>query len=459
MLGDQDTIAAIGTAQGVGALGIVRISGPQTAVVLKRCFDGQTIDLSHSHRAYHGFWKHPQSGQAIDEVVVLVFAEGKGFTGERAADIICHGGVQVMGMILDAALAGGCRLARPGEFTYRAVMSGRLDLTQAESILDIIGAKSPQSAALALKNIRGALSAEISAIEGQLIFILAHLEASIDFTTEDIQPVSYREMGSLLEKVITSAAALEKTYVSGQTIKRGLRVVFAGRPNVGKSSLFNALLGRERSIVHDSPGTTRDTIEEEVLLEGQCLRFVDTAGLRHDADEVEKRGIERTNEETQAADVVIYVVDCSQGMSNQDVEFLQKVAPEKTLICFNKTDLQPKESLQDLDRFGLKNFVAVRSSALSHSGILDIRDRLKPFAIKQNYPETEAIVSTHRQREGLASARASMIEGRHLLAQDASPDLVSFEVRNALIKIQEVLGKAVGDEVMDKVFREFCIGK
>ncbi len=271
MLGDEETIAAIGTAKGTGALGIIRISGAKTKDVLAQCFVSKKFNSEESHHASFGVWKNPNTQEPVDEVVVVNFTQGRGYTGEDAADVICHGGVYITEMVLNAALASGVRLARPGEFTYRAVMNGKLDLTQAESVLEIISAKSQRAASLALKNIQGALSEKISFVESELIFVLANLEASIDFTTEDIQPVSLTEMSLRLEKSIESSISLLNTYVSNQVISNGVRLAIIGRPNVGKSSLMNSLLGKNRSIVADEPGTTRDTVEAEFYLDGHCI--------------------------------------------------------------------------------------------------------------------------------------------------------------------------------------------
>jgi tRNA modification GTPase len=459
MLGDKETIAAIGTAKGVGALGIVRISGPQTAKILEQCFLSKQFNPQESHKASFGVWKNPRTKEALDEVIIVNFTQGRGFTGEDAVDIICHGGVQVTELVLGAALDAGARLARPGEFTYRAVMNGKLDLAQAEGILDLISAKTPRAAALALQNIQGALSEQIIKIETELIYLLANLEASIDFTTEDIQPVSLPEMQSRLEKSIELISKLLKSYISNQVVTRGVRMALVGKPNVGKSSLMNALLGKKRSIVADLPGTTRDTIEAELTIEGYLFKTIDTAGLRVAESSIEKEGIERTHHEMNSSDLVLYIVDTATGLQNDDVKHLQDIGSRHVLICFNKADLKSVEISHELEKFGLKEFSAVKSSAVTENGIDDLKNKMLSLFQNATNSEMNSIVSTQRQKEILESALYSMEKARGLIATKASPEFTAFDLKEALMKIQELLGKNVSDDVMDRVFKEFCIGK
>ncbi len=460
MLGDQETIAAISTAKGIGALSIVRISGSQTPEILKKSFvSGATTTVWESHRAHYGFWCDPQSKNKLDEVLMLYFSPGKGFTGEEAAEIICHGGIEVTSQVLSAVLSAGARLARPGEFTYRAVMNNKMDLAQAESVLEIIQARTPQAAALALKNIQGALSEKLSAFEKEIIFLLANLEASIDFTTEDIQPVKYSEMMKRLIPVIENVENLLKTYLPSRVTKFGLRTVLAGKPNGGKSSLLNALLGASRSIVDENPGTTRDTIEAEANLAGQFFCFVDTAGLRSATTKVEGHGVVRAYDEIKSADIIVYVVDGAQGLSNQDVEEIKKLEINRTLICFNKSDLN-SNAIGALSLFGLENYNAIVSSAIAAQGIESLVNALLKLAQERSFGgEVDGAISTQRQKEGLEKTLLSLNEAKTSLAKDLSPDLISFSLREALSAIENTLGKNVSEDVMDRVFKEFCIGK
>jgi len=459
MLGDQDTIAAISTAKGIGALSIVRVSGLETKNILKKAFSGAPSTLE-SHKAYYGFWNDPATQKSLDEVLVLYFSPGKGFTGEEAAEIICHGGIETTNSVLNSILNSGVRLARPGEFTYRAVMNGKMDLAQAESVLEIIQARTPQAVAMALKNIKGALSEKLTAFENEIIFILANLEASIDFTTEDIQPVSSVEMLKKLSPVISGIESLLKTYLPSRVTKNGLRTVLAGKPNGGKSSLLNALLGTSRSIVDENPGTTRDTIEADLKVGDQIFCLVDTAGLRIAKNNIEDQGISRAHGELSSADIIIYVVDGAQGLSNEDVEHIKPMGFERTLICFNKNDIQSKSPEAEISRFGLAEFNVVTSNTLNSHGVETLKSILGSLGLKRSLGgEVDSVISTQRQNENLARAHKSLVEAKSSLEKKVSPDLISFSLRDALDAIQSTLGKNAGEDVMDRVFKEFCIGK
>lgn len=459
MLGDQDTIAAISSAKGIGALSIVRISGPETKKIVSQAFSAIPQKWE-THRAYHGYWLDPLTKKQLDEVLVLYFSQGKGFTGEEAAEVICHGGTETTSSVLSVCLSSGARLARPGEFTYRAVMNGKLDLAQAESVLEIIQARTPQAAAMALKNIQGALSEKLLHFEKEIIFLLAHLEASIDFTTEDIQPVSYKEMLKKVGPVIESAQDLLKTYLPSQVSKLGLRTILAGKPNGGKSSLFNAVLGFSRSIVDENPGTTRDTIEAEIKLSGQLFCLVDTAGLRSTENRVEGQGVLRTQEELNSGDLVVIVVDGTVGLGNVDAEQIRSLGASRTIICFNKNDMSSKDMNAELSRFGLTEFKSVSTNTLNQQGIKPLVEILCEIGQKRALgSEVDSAISTQRQKENLELACCALVETKSALEGDASPDLVSLSLREALGAVQSTLGKNVGDDVMDRVFKEFCIGK
>ncbi|MDZ4677299.1 MAG: tRNA uridine-5-carboxymethylaminomethyl(34) synthesis GTPase MnmE [Oligoflexia bacterium] len=459
MLGDNETIAAIGTAKGVGALGIIRVSGLHTPEILARCFASKQFKVQESHTASFGVWKNPRTQEPVDEVVVVNFTQGRGYTGEAAADIICHGGVQVTELVLNATLDAGARLARPGEFTYRAVMNGRLDLSQAESVLEIISAKSPRAAALALKNIQGALSEKATHIEAELIYLLANLEASIDFTTEDIQPVSLVEMNQRLEKSLDITKQLLKSYVSTQVVTSGLRMAIIGKPNVGKSSLMNSLLGKKRSIVADLPGTTRDTIEAEFSLDGYLFKAIDTAGLRQSDNSIEKEGIQRSLDEMTSSDLVLYIADATVGLQNEDIEHLKNIGSKNAIICFNKADLKGLEISQELEKSGLLEFPTVKTSAVTENGIDELKNKLLSLIHQSSNSEMNSVVSTQRQKEALEGALTHMSKASSLMRENASPEFIAFELKEALLKTQSLLGKNVGDDVMDQVFKQFCIGK
>ncbi len=459
MWSEGDTIAAIATPKGTGALGIVRVSGPQTHQVISACFDSKTFDSQESHRAFYGIWKEPETGRALDEVVLLNFSPGKGFTGEAACEIICHGGCQVTNLILDAAVQAGARLARPGEFTFRAYMNGKLDLSQAEAIHDLIASRSPKAAELALLNIQGGLSSWLLKLEECLTRILANLEASIDFTTEDIQPFDYPELATQVKAALEDVSKILDSHVSSQLATQGLRVVLVGKPNVGKSSLLNSLVGRQKSIVTDLPGTTRDAIEVDILVNQNLVTLIDTAGLREAQDLVESLGIEKTNSELKTADLVVYVIDASCGIQNDDVEFCQKIDPSRLLVCINKSDLKSLSAAEVQRRFGLTNINIVNTSALESDGVGGLRKEFSKIFDNQISPDLDAVVGSDRQKEELVKCRGRLQRALDLLEERASQELISFEMNDALRSVQDTIGKVPDDDVLNRVFREFCIGK
>jgi tRNA modification GTPase len=455
MLGADDTIAAVATAKGVGALSIVRISGSNTGTVIKKCFKDGALE---SHRATLGVWKDPVSQRPLDEVITIYFADGKSFTGEEAAEIICHGGIEITQKILGACLESGCRLASPGEFTYRAVMSGKMDLVQAESVLAIIQARSEKGIGRALKNLKGALSEKLTSLEERIIFLLAHLEATIDFTTEDIDPQDYESLEKKTAEVFSDVEKLVGSYYPSQRESFGISVVFAGRPNVGKSSLFNGILDKERSIVHNSPGTTRDTVEAEVVLGENLFKLVDTAGLRQSESEVENQGVERTKAEIQKADVVIYVLDSSACLSNEDSETIKGIGNRRCLVVFNKSDLKILDTKKEMSRFGMDNIASTQASTIDQGGIETVKAELKAMAVSFS-PEYETAISSERQHQSLRQSLGYLKEALFLLKENKSPDLVALPLKSALLEVQATLGKTFTDEILDKVFKEFCIGK
>jgi tRNA modification GTPase len=457
--GDHDTIAAISTAKGLGALSIIRVSGPASRQIFERCFSNFPKNLE-SHRAYYGTWRAPNTETALDKVLALYFSEGKGFTGEESVEVICHGGLEVTKLVLQACLDAGARLAGAGEFTYRAVMNNKMDLLQAEGVLGIIQARNPRSSALALSQLSGKLSEKVQSIESDIIYLLAHLEAAIDFTTEDIQPVEYPQMLQKTLSLINSTENLLETFLPSQVTSQGIRTVLAGNPNVGKSSLMNTLLGSDRSIVHETPGTTRDTIEAEMVLSGLIFRLIDTAGLRETEDPVEACGVNKSYLALSEAGIVVYVVDSVIGLSNADVETIKSFALDKTLLCFNKSDLKGKNPGAEISGFGLKDYNWVTSHGLSLEGTNELRKKLLEMGENKSLaPEVDSALSTQRQFALVHNTKLALEEAKDLLKQDASPDLISFSFRQALLEIQKALGKNVGDEVMDLVFKEFCIGK
>jgi len=463
---EKNTIVALATASGKGALAIVRASGSQCDQILEKCFSKSKSpqETFESHHVYFGIWKDPINSRVLDEVVVLYFGEGRGFTGEKSIEIICHGGSAAVELITESLLSAGARMAKPGEFTFRAVMNGKMDLIQAESILDIIEARSEKAVTTSVANLRGALSKDLKKIESDIVFLLANLEAAIDFTTEDIQPVDNREMAKKGRQVLSELERVLKSYIYGRVIQSGVRVAIVGKPNAGKSSLLNALIGEERAIVTEIAGTTRDTIEVEREISGIVYRFIDTAGLRETSDLVESIGVKRAAEAMEKADVVLYVVDATRGFEKEEIDQIAKLGSRRCHLVFNKTDLVDWDILSkkvelELHEARLTGYSWAALSIKTRAGFEALDQALKKLVKLDELEEDRAILSNLRQKEALEQCREGLLKSIELMERNESPEFISQELAIAHHEIEDALGKAVREDVMDRVFKEFCIGK
>ncbi|MBK9293688.1 MAG: tRNA uridine-5-carboxymethylaminomethyl(34) synthesis GTPase MnmE [Oligoflexia bacterium] len=456
MLGDQDTIVAQATAPGIrAALSIIRLSGKKSFKIIKNSFSKE-VSSKEVGRFYFGNWQNQQ--ETLDEVVLLTYPNGKGFTGEEAAEIICHGNPLIVSQIIESIIENGARMARPGEFSYRAVVNGKLALSQAEAVLELIHAKTPLKTKQALKSLKGDQKNNLEEIEQELTKILANIEAAIDFTTEDIEPVSMPEIVkkiSCIEEIIDQQINLFSKYLK---IQQGVRIVIAGLTNAGKSSLLNKLIGKEKSIVTPIAGTTRDVVGEQIYINNTLTTILDTAGIRQTDNEIEKIGINKTMEELDHADLVLYVIDSEKGLSFEDKEQIIKLKPQNTIICFNKSDLVT--SLESTDVMDLSSFEKIYISCVKYDGHIDELNKLIDKKISLEFEaETQVLVLNQRQFMELKGAKEALLAAKSLIEEKISPDLVSFEVKTALIFIKNILHKELNDEVLDTVFKEFCIGK
>lgn len=460
---DQDTIAAISTALGESGIAIVRISGDQAIPIVDRLFrprrSRESLSVAPSFSMRLGEIVDHQTGKVIDEAIVSVMRKPRTYTREDVVEINCHGGLAAVRRVLEAVLANGARLAEPGEFTKRAFLNGRLDLSQAEAVIDIIRAKADGSLRLAMENLAGGLSATVRELRKILIGISASIEAAIDFPDEEIPGLEPEEVLSQLGEVSARLDRLIESAEIGKVYREGVGTVIVGKPNVGKSSLLNALLRESRAIVTDVPGTTRDAIEELVNLEGIPFRLVDTAGIRETSDAVEKLGVERTRQFLERADLVILVVDAHQGLSREDREIIKELLVKKTLVVINKTDLPESEDIAKLtDLLPGRRFV--RMSLVQGWGLSELEAAMvDAVAGGRISPGEGVLVSNLRHKEALKRARRSVQEARNTMVQGLPEDLLTVDLKAALDALGEITGETVDDEVVNQIFSQFCIGK
>ncbi len=452
--GDEHTICALSTPPGTGGIAVLRVSG-QDAYKNTRALCGFLPAQPTSHRLYHGYLKTADGHETIDEVVISYFAQGKSYTGEETTEISCHGGLVITGRILQQLSETGCRLANRGEFTYRAFMNGRIDLVQAEAVLGLIDGQSKQATQVAFRQLQGELSQEYARIEDALVWILAHLEASIDFSTEDIEVVSNPELVTRSMAVMNIVSQLISSYQKGRLLREGLEVALTGAPNVGKSSLLNALLREDRAIVTPIAGTTRDTVEGRISIGGVPVTFVDTAGVRETEDQIEKIGIERSRMAVSRADLAFQVLDVtSADWEQQTVEIFARPG-SRDHVLLNKSDLLLNGD-PDLSIFPRERIFLV--SALSRRGLGDLEGFLTR-EIEKLDSGSSLVVTQARHLEVLNKIHSCLDRAIGLIRSNSSPEFIAFELADAVRGIHDLLGKEFDEQIIDRIFKEFCLGK
>jgi tRNA modification GTPase len=463
MMNFNDTIAAIATAPGSSALAVVRISGPDAMPIAKRIFSPTAIQEHSSevvlkpHHATYGFIIAPEDKQLIDEVVVTAFAAPRTYTGEDLVEISCHGGPVSSRLILNLILKEGARLAKAGEFTQRAYLSGRIDLTQAEAVLDLIQSKTGRQSRKALSALTGALGDQINQVRTQLMELSTRIVAGLDFP-EEIGDLPEPEVEVVVRRNIQKLDELSATCRSGRFLRQGLKLAIVGRPNAGKSSLLNQLLKFERAIVTDIPGTTRDLLEELLDLNGIPIMLVDTAGIRHTKDEVERLGIERTKRAIAESDLVLLVADLSAGWGKPEDEVVEMLDGKPFFVVANKIDLNPSSA--NIGNSTAENFLgAVAISASLPKNIEQLTSEIEKFALKDEiYKEGPSL--NQRQADLCLKARAALqLALDSLTAGGYLHDCLASDLKTALDSLSEISGQSVSEEVITQVFASFCIGK
>lgn len=458
-----ETICALATAHGIGAISVLRISGSR-AVEITRRLAGFLPENLESHKIYYGIMKSADGARPLDEVLISYFANGRSFTGETTFEISCHGSEAIVNDILQELVVAGCRAARRGEFTYRAFMNGRLDLVQAESVLAMIESRSTRASQLALRQLQGEFSVRLKKITDDLTWILANLEANIDYAAEDIVIAESDVLASRMEKLQTEVERLLSTYKQGRIVRDGFQVALVGRPNAGKSSLLNALAGEERAIVTEVAGTTRDFVESTLSIDGYRVTVIDTAGLRVTDDKVEKIGVQRTLEKLASVDMVLYVADSTEGITSEEQGFFAQIPWEKTAVLWNKVDVTAVTAV-DSRLFSASSGSTADSaieilpvSAKTGVGLDFLKDMIGE-RLSAEISEDSTLLSNVRHFEGLRTVRSAVAASLPLVLQGESPDLIALELQSGLVALYEILGLTYDDQVMDRVFKEFCLGK
>ncbi|HML88815.1 MAG TPA: tRNA uridine-5-carboxymethylaminomethyl(34) synthesis GTPase MnmE [Methylomusa anaerophila] len=459
----DDTISAVATAIGEGGIGIVRLSGNRAIDIADQIFRGSTgkkkiADIP-SFQAAYGSIADPDSGEAIDEAIVIVMRAPRSYTREDVVEVQCHGGPVPLQRILDITLRLGARLAEPGEYTKRAFLNGRLDLAQAEAVIDVIRSKTDASLKAAVSNLSGRLSDKIRSLRQEILTMIAHLEAAIDFPEDDIEEITAGNVSGSITIVRVELDRLLASAQTGRILREGLATVIIGRPNVGKSSLLNALLREKRAIVTDIPGTTRDIIEEYVNIRGIPLKIVDTAGIRETADIVEKIGVDKAREFVAKADLVLLILDSSAPLTPEDRTVLSLLPGREAIILVNKSDLPP---VLDMDE--VKSFVGDRPvlkiSVLTGAGVDELEQTIADRVYSGQVTSGEAaFVNNVRHMNQIRQAGRHLGDALATIDAGMPLDCIAVDLKAAWEKLGEITGDTVGEDIIDQIFSQFCLGK
>jgi len=452
----EDTIAAIATPVGCGGIGIIRVSGSDASKIAERVFIKQGNGGLDSHRFYYGRIVDPDDGLLIDEAMAVLMLAPRSYTREHVLELHCHGGYLLVQSVLDACLRAGARLADPGEFTRRAFLNGRIDLCQAESIIDLINSRTEMTLAHAQSQREGNLSIALGTICADLRNALALIEAFIDFPEEDLDPAALGQIETLVGRSYESLVALLRSFEYGKVIRNGVSVLLAGKPNVGKSSLLNALTLEQRAIVSHIPGTTRDVIEEMISIDGLPVRIIDSAGIRHSHDEVEREGIRRSLEKLALADLVLFLVDGSQPLDDMDMDLMHSLVGKHFITVINKSDLPQRLDVNDLP----DEVRTVRISSKDGSGVDQLCSAIfASFLDERATSQDHIALTTVRHRDIVARAIDGLDRFSCQLKAGFSGELLAIDLRDALASIGEITGETTPDSILDIIFSSFCIGK
>jgi tRNA modification GTPase len=456
-----ETIAAIATAvvPQQGSVGIVRMSGKEAIAIARILFQAPGHQDWETHRILYGYVRHPQTQQVVDEALLLIMQAPRSYTREDVVEFHCHGGIMPVQQVLQLCIEQGARLAQPGEFTLRAFLNGRLDLTQAESIADLVGSRSPQAAQTALAGLQGKLAVPIRQLRATCLDILAEIEARIDFE-EDLPPLDEAGVVAQIEQVLAEVTRILETADRGELLRTGLKVAIVGRPNVGKSSLLNAWSRSDRAIVTDLPGTTRDVVESQLVVGGIPVQVLDTAGIRETADRVEKIGVERSRRAAQAADLVLLTIDASTGWTAGDQEIYEQVQHRPVILVINKIDLVEEDRITTLQSKIQNPKSKILTAAAHNQGIEHLEKAILEAVHTDNLKAANLDVAINqRQAAALTRAKTSLEQVQETIAQQLPLDFWTIDLRGAIQALGEITGEEVTESVLDRIFSRFCIGK
>lgn len=461
-----ETIAAIATAivPQQGSVGIVRLSGAEATTIARMLFHASGNQPWESHRILYGFVRHPQTQRMVDEALLLLMLSPRSYTREDVVEFHCHGGIMAVQQVLQLCLEQGARLAQPGEFTLRAFLNGRLDLTQAESIADLVGAQSPQAAQTALAGLQGKLAHPIRHVRSTCLDILAEVEARIDFE-EDLPPLDEAEIKVRLVQVLTEVEQLLATADRGELLRTGLKVAIVGRPNVGKSSLLNAWSRSDRAIVTDLPGTTRDVVESQLVVGGIPIQVLDTAGIREATDQVERLGVERSRQAAQAADLVLLTIDAQTKWTEADQAIYVQVNHRPLILVINKIDLINLPDLTETHLLSLLHYPetiqhTVQTAAAQNRGIAALEQTILKAIEQENLQATNLdFAINQRQAAALTFTITALQQVQQTIAEQLPLDFWTIDLRSAIQALGEITGEELTESVLDQIFSRFCIGK
>ena len=452
----DDTIVALATAPGIGAIAVIRISGPKAIEIVNALFDKKNLSVQPSHTIHVGLIKDEK--EVLDEVVVSLFKTPKSYTGEDVIELSCHGSPYIQQRIIEAITKRGARLAKPGEFTQRAFLNGKLDLIQAEAVADIIASNTQASKNAALKNMKGGFSSSLKYLREQLIRFSAMIELELDFSQEDVEFADRKSLYTLIAELEKNTHSLLDSFLLGNVIRNGVQVAIIGKPNAGKSTLLNSLLNENRAIVSDIAGTTRDTIEEILNIDGILFKLIDTAGIRmHSTDIIENMGMQRSLEKMDQADVIIYLFDANETNADE-LKTIQSTFEEKSavyLLVANKADQLTEKTKTNFDTF--QNILYI--SAKTNAGIDNLKQQLKRIAVKGDIHTESVVITNARHFDALQKLEVSLQEVRNGLEEHISGDLLALDIRQCLHYLGLITGEITNEDQLDFIFSKFCIGK